>query len=236
MFKFRAVKTRLILLTTLCLGRFAIAAPPPDAHEILRVVRQAQSSQHQTLLGQLRNGPKVVPFRLIIDGGVIRYQFAAPAETLQLRLLEKDSRLDEITKGGTEKITAAHFDDKVRDTDISYEDLALKFLYWSNAAVEGEQTLLLQKCWIVRTEPSGKNDSQYSRVMLWIEQKGGALLQAEAYDRTGALSKRFKVVSGQKIDGFWTLKQMRIETLGTGASKDRTPTYLEISGSEKAAR
>ncbi len=153
-----------------------------------------------------------------------------------MRLLEKDSRLENITRAGTEKITAARFDDKVRDTDITYEDLSLKFLYWPTASVEGEQSMLLQKCWIIRTEPSSKGDSQYGRVMLWIEQKGGALLQAEAYDHSGKLAKRFKVVSGQKIGGLWMLKQMRIETPGATASKDRTPTYLEISGTEKTAR
>ncbi len=29
---------------------------------------------------------------------------------------------------------------------------------------------------------------------------------------------------------------MRIETLGAGASTDRTPTYLEIGGAEKPPR
>lgn len=205
----------------------------PEAHEILRGVRMAQVSQNQTFRGQLRNGPKVFPFRLAISGSTIRYQFSEPPQTIQLRLLEKDSRLEEVTRDGTEKVSPARFDDRIRDTDISYEDLAMKFLYWQNAKIEGEQTMLLRKCWIIRTEPPAKNDSQYSRVTIWVEKESGALMQAESFDQAGKLAKRFRVISGQKIGGAWYLKQMRIES-GTNA-KDRTPTYLEISGAEKPA-
>ncbi len=229
----RAVKKRLLLLAALCLSGFAAAEPPPDAREILRVVRLAQSSQHQVLEGQVRNGPKILPFRLTIDGSTIRYEFINPSQIMQLRLLEKDSRLEEITRSGSEKVTSARFDKTIRDTDISYEDLALKFLYWPNASVAGEQMLLLRKCWKVHAEPAAKNDSQYGSVMLWIDKESGALMQAEAFDHAGKFSRRFKVISGQKINGAWFLKQMRIETATATSSKDRTPTYLEIFGAER---
>ncbi len=205
-----------------------MAEPAPDAHEILRVVRIAQSAQHQTLYGQLRTGPKTLPFKMIVRAGTVRYEFSEPAQAIQLRLLEKESRLEEITQEGTEKVSAARFDKRVRDTDISYEDLAMKFLYWPNATVEGEATMLLRKCWVIRTEPSSKTESQYGQVKLWIEQQSGALLQAEAMDGAGKFARRFKVISGQKIDGGWVLKQMRIESGDAGGGRDHSPTYLEV--------
>jgi hypothetical protein len=120
----------------------------------------------------------------------------------------------------------------VRDTPISYEDLSLCFLYWPNATVQGEQTMLLQKCWIVRVEPGSHGDTQYSKVDLWISKKTGALMQAEAFDSTGKLSRRFKVISGQSLgDGLWILKEMRIESFA-GRSQDRNPTYLDIDKPE----
>ena len=126
-------------------------------------------------------------------------------------------------------MSAARFDDKVRDIDISYEDLSMRFLYWSNAAVEGDQIMLMNRCWIVRVEPPAKNDSQYSKVKLWIAKNNGALLQAEAYGHDGKLARRFKVISGQSLgDGAWILKEMRIEQMTPGKSGDRTPSYLQI--------
>lgn len=227
-----AVKTRLITAAALCLCGFAVAEEAPDAREILRTVRSAQASQHSAMKGRLRTGARAIPFRLVIDGGTIRYEFNDPPQTIQLRLLERDSRLEEITPGGTARVSAARFDDKVRGTDIAYEDLAMKFLYWPNASVAGEQMMLLRKCWKIRAEPPGKGDSQYSGVMLWIDKENGALMQAEAFDAAGKFAKRFKVISGQKVNGAWILKSMRIEAPG-GARKDATPTYLEIQDVEK---
>ena len=221
------VKTRFLLAAALCLSRFASGEETPDAREILKAVRAAQTAQQQSLRGRLRTGPKTIPFQLTMSGNTVRWDFSDPPQALQLRLGEKEARLEEIGKNGPQKVSAARFDDKVRDSDISYEDLSMRFLYWSNAAVEGDQIMLLNRCWIVRVEPPAKNDSQYSKVKLWIAKNNGALLQAEAYGHDGKLARRFKVISGQSLgDGAWILKEMRIEQMSAG--KDRTPSYLEI--------
>ena len=229
------VKTRLVLAAALGWSGLARAAEQPSAREILANVRTAQTAQEQTIRGRLRTGGKSIPFRLVAHGGTLRWEFTDPAQTIQLRLLEKDSRLEEITGGSAKKISAARFDDKVRESDITYEDLAMKFLYWPSANVEGEQTMILRKCWIIRVEPAAKSDSQYSKAMLWIDQQTGSLMQAEAYGHDGKLARRFKVISPQKIDGVWLLKQMRIEAMEPTRSgrEDRAPTYLEVDGVEK---
>jgi len=196
-------------------------------------VRINQAAQNRALNGSLRTGGRTIPFHLISSQGAIRYEFTDPPLILQLRLGPKDSRLEEVTKGSVEKVTPARYDTRVRDTGITYEDLSLHFLYWQKAAVEGEQTMILQKCWIVRAEPDSRGDSQYSKVLLWIGKNNGALMQAEAYDRGGKLLRRFKVISGQKTpEGMWILKEMRIESM-TGSAADRAPTYLEIDGVDK---
>ncbi len=211
----------------LCLSGFAGGADTPDAREILKSVRTAQTTQQQSLNGKIRSGWRSVPFKLTMAGDTVRWEFSDPPQTLQLRLGDKDSQFEEIGKGGAQKISAARFDEKVRDTDISYEDLSLRFLYWSNATVEGDETLLMNPCWVVRVEPPSKGASQYSKVKLWIAKNGGAMLQAEAYGHDGKLARRFKVISGQQLgDGLWILKQMRIEQMTAGA--DKTPSYLEI--------
>ncbi len=213
----------------------AYAEEQPSARAILESVRSAQTAQTQTIRGRLRTGGKSIPFRLVADNGTLRWEFTDPPQTIQLRLLESDSRLEEITGGTAKRVSAARFDDKVRGSDISYEDLALKFLYWPKATIEGEQIMILRKCWIIRVEPPAKNVSQYSKAMLWIDKETGALMQAEAYGPDGRIARRFKVISPQKIDGTWLLKQMRIEGMEatrTGPA-DRAPTYLEVDGVEK---
>ncbi len=225
---FRA-KTRSLFAGVLCVATLAFAEETPDAKAILKTVRVAQSAQNQTVTGKLRTGGKAIPFTLKMDGDTVRWDFTDPAQTLLLRLGANDSRLEEIGKGGATKITGAKFDDKVRDSDVSYEDLSMRFLYWPTAEVEGEQTMVLTKCWIVRVEPPAKNDSQYGKVKLWISKADGALMQAEAYDHGGRFARRFKVLSGQKTAaGLWMLKQMRIESASQPGRADLNPTYLEI--------
>ncbi len=220
---------RLILAAAFFAVSLAHAQDVPDAKMILKTVRVAQSAQNRTVTGKLRTGRKAIPFTLKFDGETMRWDFTDPAQTLLLRLGANEARLEEIGKGGPTKVTGAKFDDKVRDSDVSYEDLSMRFLYWPTAEVEGEQTMVLTKCWIVRVEPPAKNDSQYSKVKLWISKADGALMQAEAYGHDGKFARRFKVLSGQKIDeGLWMLKQMRIEAATLSGRADATPTYLEI--------
>ena len=232
----RAGALRLLALrfSLWCLWCFLAAMPAraeddPDPQAILKNVRSAQASQNSVLTGAIRTGPKSLPFVLNSSNGTIRYEFTNPPQVIQLRLGEKEARLDEINGSGkAEKVSPRRFDEKVRDTDISYEDLSMGFLYWPAAKIQGEQTMLLQKCWIIRVEPGARKDSQYGKVDLWISKKNGALMQAEAFDPAGKLSRRFKVISGQSVgDGLWMLKEMRIESM-QGRSSDPNPTYLDI--------
>jgi len=205
----------------------ALAAPAPSAQEILESVRLHQAQQQLELQGQLREGATIVPFRLTQTGPIIRYTFSKPDEALQLRLGDNDSRLEEVTREGVEKITPAQFDHKVRGTAVTYEDLALKFLYWSNARVTGENSISLTNCWKLELKAPNRQ-SQYSNVWLWVAKEGGALMKLEGYDWNAKLAKRFTVVSGQKIEGRWFLKEMRIEEFDPGTGKPRSRTYLEI--------
>jgi Outer membrane lipoprotein-sorting protein len=218
-----------IALNLLSLG-FALAlqaAPPPSAKEILASVRLQQSQQQIDLQGQLRENEKVIPFHLTQTGPVIRYEFSNPDEALQLRLGENESRLEEVTRGGTERITPAQFDHKVRGTSVTYEDLALRFLYWQNGRVAGENSIRTRNCWKLELKAPSRQ-SQYSNVYLWVDKEGGALMRMEGYDWNGKLVRRFEVISAQKIEGRWFLKQMRIEEFAPGTGKVQARTYLEI--------
>ena len=214
--------------TVLCLLLVASSAfAAPSAKEILDTVRLQQAQQQLELEGQLREDQTVVPFRFVQTGPVIRYSFSKPDEALQLRLGDNDSRLEMVTSEGVEKVAPAEFDHKIRGTAVTYEDLALRFLYWPNAQVIGDDTIQMVDCWRLELRAPPRQ-SQYPTVRLWVQNDGPAIMKVEGYDSNGKLAKRFTVVSGQKIEGRWFLKQMRIEEFVPGTSKVKTRTYLEI--------
>ena len=203
------------------------AQSPPSAKDILASVRMIESKQQLDLQGQLRQNDVVIPFRLVQDGPLIRYSFTNPDEVLQLRLGDNSSRLDLVSDTGTEKFTASKLNQKIRGTCVTYEDLAFKFLYWPTARVLGEENVRTRKCWKLQVRAPSR-ESQYSNVLLWIDKASGALMRMEGYDWNAQLAKRFEVISAQKIEGRWFLKQMRVEEFQPGTSHVLARTYLEI--------
>jgi hypothetical protein len=201
--------------------------PAPSAKDILDSVRMIETQQQIDLQGQLRENDIVVPFRLTQNGPLIRYSFTNPDEALQLRLGEKSSRLDLVTGAGTEKFAASKLKQKIRGTGVTYEDLAFKFLYWPTARVVGEENVRTRNCWKLQLRTLSR-ESQYSNVLLWVDKASGALMRMEGYDWNAQLAKRFEVVSAQKIDNRWFLKQMRIEEFQPGTNHVQSRTYLEI--------
>lgn len=224
----RTLQGALVLLCLLAPLHVAFA-DADDPLEILAKARLNEAAQTLVLDGQVRHGETKIPFRLTLDQGEIQYEFFNPDQTLVLQLGDKSSRLVEVTKNGTQRVvTDAQFDQKVRGTDISYEDLAMRFLYWPTAKIVGRDIMLTRSCWKLRVDPGSPKNSQYGYVLLWIEKQSGALVQVETYDKAGVLLKRFEVKSVQKINGGYILKQMRLQQMKDGEPVDDTPTYLEI--------
>src|SRR4029078_758062 len=193
------------------------AEPPPSAKDILDSVRMVESRQQIDLQGQLRQDDTVIPFRLMQNGPLIRYTFTDPDETLELRLGENSSRLAVGRDAGTEKVRASKLQEKIRGTIVLYGDLAFKFLYWPNPSLVGEENVRTRKCWKLQLR-APSHDSPYSNVFLWVDKASGAMMRVEGYDWDAKLIKRFEVVSAQKIERRWFLKQMRVEQFQRGTT------------------
>ena len=62
-----------------------------------------------------------------------------------------------------------------------------------------------------------------------VSASGDCVTVAPGYDSAGKLIKRFEVVSAQKIEDRWYLKQMRVEQIDPKSNKVTARTYLEIN-------
>lgn len=225
-------QVKIVLGLLLCGGALLSTSPAfaqQDARTILNQLRGAQSQLSQDLTGRLRLADgTVVPFRLRLHGQQVTYEFDNPNEALTLELGETGSQLRDETRGTNYRVTGGRLLQPVRNSDLTYEDLSLRFIYWNRAVLEGEQPVKTLSCWIILVQPATA-DSQYGSVRLWIQKEGGALMRAEGFDRQGRLLKRFELVSGQKINGRWWLKQMRIERFDPETRRVLSRTYLEIN-------
>ena len=217
--------TLVIYLTFAALPVFA--EPPPSAKEILDSVRMLESRQQIDLQGQLRQQDTVIPFRLTQNGPLIRYTFTNPDETLQLRLGENSSHLELESDAAAKRVDTSKLQEKIRGTIVTYGDLAFKFLYWPTARVLGEENVRTRKCWKLQLRAPSR-ESPYSNVLLWVDKASAALMRMEGYDWDAKLIKRFEVVSAQKIESRWFLKQMRVEQFQPGTNHVEERAYVEV--------
>ncbi|OHE77984.1 MAG: hypothetical protein A3F67_03600 [Verrucomicrobia bacterium RIFCSPHIGHO2_12_FULL_41_10] len=121
---------------------------------------------------------------------------------------------------------------EIRNTGVTYDDLSLGFLYWPHPRLLGTVTLRGQKSSLIEltTELDQKNlNNPYRSVHLWIDQCNGAPLRMEGFNQQNQLIKRFEIVSAQKIDDLWMLKEMRIESFDPETQKVIQRRYLEIA-------
>jgi hypothetical protein len=209
----------------------AAAADDPDPQELLKVARMASTQQEAFLRGRLRSGPQSAPFTLQVDFGKLRFAFENPERVYEVRL-EEDSSAVYDAKG---RSLRRGMQEPVADgAPVTVEDLSLGFLYWPDARLLGEENVRGRGSWKIELRP-GRRGSEFAVVRVWLDRASGALLRIEGFDWEGKLLRRFEVVSGQRIDGRWMLKQMRIEKFAPdNATRPVDRSYLEILGKEGA--
>ncbi len=204
----------------------------PSAEEILEAARVNPLGQKIGLEARLRSDAGTTPFQIIVDGAV-RYRFENPSQELILELDDESSKLTERVGGKTASVKPARYDNVVRDSGLSYEDLSLKFLYWKNPKLLDGETIRTRSAYKIEVQAPRGGLSQYGVARLWIDKENGGLLRVEGYDNQGRLIRRFEIVSAQKLEGQWMLKQMRIERFDPATKKTTGRTYLEVTGKMK---
>lgn len=205
-----------------------------DAEEILRAARTNPLGQPMVLNAQLRAGGAKLPFQIAVRDGGISYIFENPSQEILLKLGDESSVLQERRGGRTGTVAPARYDDSVRGGLLTYEDLAMRFLYWKNPKLLGEEKVGPSLAYKVEI-PAPPTATEYGSVRVWVDKKTGALMRIEGDDRQGRLSKKFTVVSVQKIDGQYFLKSMSVERLDPETRKVAWRTYLEILGKAEPA-
>lgn len=219
---------RLLFLIT-ALATVSTALADPSAKQIQESVRYSYSLQHADLRGMLQRGSTRVPFDMSLNGSNIRFRFGNPDQTIELQQGSDGSQLVESFAGKTPKpVGNARHSESVRGTDVNYEDLAMRFLYWDSVELVDTETIGGRKAWKLHIKAPGKV-GPYSQVLVWVDQGSGGMRKMEGYDWTGHIVKRYEVTDVQKIGDSWTLEKMNVESYSpdTGKLVGRTALFLK---------
>ncbi len=194
-----------------------------SADEVLRLVRFSYTLYNRDFTGVLQMGlTKKVPFLLSLKPEAIRFIFDDPAQIIYVDTRnQKFSLLEGV--GGKEiaPVSPAKYDESIRGTDVTYDDLSMRFLYWPDAKLVRQERIKARECIVVRVRnPDGSG--AYSTVDIWIDKESGGMLKMMGYNREGRPTRRFEVLHGKKFGDVWMVDEMRIETISgaTGGQID----------------
>jgi len=100
----------------------------------------------------------------------------------------------------------------IAQTDVSWLDLSLYFLWWRGAEQIGEDTVRGFHCYVIEvTAPENIPFQSYAKVRLWISSEQGLLLQAQGFDEKNRPIRRFWVQSVRQIDDKWMIQTLEIQ-------------------------
>ena len=203
------------------------------ADEVLKLVRFSYTLYNRDFTGSLRMGlTKKVDFLLSLKPDSIRFVFNDPAQVIYIDTRnQRFSLLEGVAGAEMKPVPAAKYGEPVRGTDITYDDLSMRFLYWPNARIVREEKLKgRDTIHLSVRNPDGAG--AYSSVNIWIDKISGGLLKMIGYDRGGRPIRRFEVLSGKKFGDIWMVDEMRIETIsgpvGANDGTVKSSTRMQI--------
>lgn len=192
--------------------------PGPSAQQILEGARLSATLTQldEGLSGSLRKSGNNTPITLFLKGKDIQFQFTqagAPLRIFHMRIADETFNLFEIINGKTVDFPAEKIVQPIADTDLTYEDLALRFFYWPNPQLEGTENVGNETCYKLRIDKPRGAEGRYEVVYVWVHTKYNAFMKITGHDKTGGKIKEFQVQDVMKVaDNVWTLRKMQVAT------------------------
>ncbi len=206
------------LLALWLLASLPASAQAPDAKAILEGARMSATltKLEKGLSGHLRKGNQKTPVTLFLMGKDIQFQFTEkdqPLRIFHMRIGDEAFNLFEIIDGKTVRFPADKIVAPIAGTDLTYEDLALRFFYWPGPRLEGEEQVGGQPCYKIRIDKPKGAAGRYEVVYVWVHTKFGAFMKIRGHDQNGGLVKEFQVEDIMQIaKDTWTLRKMQVAT------------------------
>ena len=214
----KSVFRKIMLTGAALLCALPVVAQEVDVDELLRAMREMTVSQgNRDVMGSIRKGRNKVPFSLSARGETIVFQYKHDNawQRFDVRIHERNADLVLVKNGKAQVMAPSAYAQTIAGTDVCYEDLSLRFLYWKGGKLVNDSSASRIKgrdCYIVEVKNPSPGTGQFAWVRMWVDKENGTTWQIDGHGLDGKLKKRFTITSVQKLDdGGWFFKQMKLE-------------------------
>lgn len=225
----------LMLAAALSCCFMAAGQEPGAADELLRGMREMMVSQgNRDVLGTIRKGSLKVPFSLSARGDTIVFQYkqAEAWKRFDVRIGSSKADLLLVNDGKAVVMAPSAYAQSIAGTDVTYEDLSLRFLYWKGGVIlpdSADSRIKGRDCYIVQVPNPTPGVGQFATVRLWVDKENGTVWQVDGYGVDGKLRKRFSITSIQRLsDGTWFFKQMKMEVRNPQTGRTIALDFLDM--------
>ena len=161
----------------------------------------------------VENCRTMIPANVELTGRIIlRSRKGIVQAEYKYDLVRKDGATDLKLVDGDGKDVAFEKEGRILETDVTWSDLTLDYLWWDDFEFDAEreaESVHGQTCAVVVM----KKGTRVVRV--WVDRKTGALMQAEEL-RDGKALRRLWGTRIKKFGDRWMANVMEVETLGSG--------------------
>ena len=133
---------------------------------------------------------------------------------------------------GSDAESSPPWNERVQDTDVTWLDVTLGFLWWQNPTLVGKTEKVKGRlCDIVDLFPPIPVPN-CAKARVWLDREVKLLMQAEEISPAGKTNRKLWVRAVKKIRDRWMVRDLEVETHGT---KQRTRLHIEdVVEQEKA--
>jgi len=208
-----------------------------QASKILSQVKYAYPDKTLFFRGEIRPrriGFKMIPLNISFSEKLINFEFFKNNKTtekvdevINLSFLDNKNTVHRTFNGETTSLENYQFADQIRGTDITYDDMAMRFLHWPNPILLSVDKAKGGQAWKIRCVNPSKRET-YSIVDVWVSHRSGTLVKMNAYNSDRKIIKSFEVDSIQQIKGDWFVETMIVRTFPTKPKGKITSSFLKL--------
>jgi len=102
-------------------------------------------------------------------------------------------------------------------SDFWIADLGLEFFHWPGQKIVKKEFRRNCGCSVLESTNPAPATNAYSRVLAWIDNETGGIVQAEAYDSANRLFKEFYPKKIKKVNRQWVVETLDLRNVQTGS-------------------